>query len=75
MIHDPAEAADNILAMIESQEITSINGKKIPISLDTVCVHGDGPEAVKTISLLRQKLEDSGVSIEQFTVDAPVVNS
>jgi len=71
MIHDPGEVADNILAMIENQEITSINGKKIPITLDTVCVHGDEPDAVRTVTSLRRRLEDAGVSIRQFTAGQP----
>ncbi|MGI9407420.1 MAG: LamB/YcsF family protein [Hyphomicrobiaceae bacterium] len=66
MIHDASEASDNILAMIENQEITSINGKKIPVKPETVCVHGDGPEAVQTATALRRKLEDAGITIRRF---------
>ncbi len=66
MIHDASEAADNVLAMIENREITSINGKKIPIEPETVCVHGDEPDAVKTAVALRRKLVDAGISIRCF---------
>ncbi|MEL7544251.1 MAG: 5-oxoprolinase subunit PxpA [Pseudomonadota bacterium] len=66
MIHDPDAAADAVLAMIEEQAITSVNGVKIPVAIQTVCVHGDEPTAVSMAQHLRQKLEDAGVSIRKL---------
>ncbi|MEO0618669.1 MAG: 5-oxoprolinase subunit PxpA [Pseudomonadota bacterium] len=67
MIHDPDAAAANVLAMIEQQAITSINGVKIPVAIDTVCVHGDAPTAVAMARHLRRKLEDAGVTITKLS--------
>ena len=57
VIRDPLKAADNVLKMIEE------GGKKIPVSIDTICVHGDNLDAVKLAETVRVRLENSGITI------------
>lgn len=66
VIHDADKAADHVLAMIENQAITSINGVKVRVSPQTVCVHGDNPEAVRLAARVRQRLENAGIEIARF---------
>lgn len=66
VIHDPILAADRVLAMIESRSIESVNGVRIPVEPQTVCVHGDTEGAVLMASRLRSSLEANGVSIKPF---------
>jgi UPF0271 protein len=63
LIHDPKIAADNVLKMLEEKALTSINGKKIPVSVDTICVHGDNPAAIKLAETVRTKLEKAGIEV------------
>jgi UPF0271 protein len=42
-----------IKGLVEKQCITSINGKKLSIKADTICVHGDHPNAVKSVEKVR----------------------
>jgi 5-oxoprolinase (ATP-hydrolysing) subunit A len=63
VIRNPVKAADNVLKMIEDGALTSINGKKIPVSIDTICVHGDNAHAVKLAETVRIRLENSGITI------------
>jgi UPF0271 protein len=49
--------------MIEEGALTSVSGKKIPVSVDTICVHGDNPQSVKLAETVRLRLENSGISI------------
>ncbi|QDC11235.1 LamB/YcsF family protein [Oceanicola sp. D3] len=60
MIHDAEEAAARVLHMIESGAIFSIHGKEIPARIDTICLHGDGPEALAIARSVRAKLEGAG---------------
>lgn len=66
MIHDPAVAAERILAMLREDAIITESGKRIPTQIDTVCVHGDTPEAVEIARALRARLEEAGVAIRRF---------
>ena len=63
LIDDPKIASENVLKMLEEKALTSINGKKIPISVDTVCVHGDNPAAVKLAESVRTRLEEAGIEV------------
>jgi UPF0271 protein len=63
VIHDSEVAAARVLRMIEEQAITTLDGQRIPVRIDTVCVHGDTPGATVMAQRLRQLLEASGVSI------------
>jgi UPF0271 protein len=49
--------------MLEEKALTSINGKKIPVSVDTICVHGDNPAAVKLAETVRTRLEKAGIDV------------
>ena len=46
VLHDASEAAERVLAMVREGAIISASGKRIPVAIDTVCVHGDNPAAV-----------------------------
>lgn len=66
VIHDAEKAAEHVLRMVEDQAITSINGVKVPVRPETVCVHGDNPEAVRLAETVRTRLEKAGVTVERF---------
>lgn len=55
VLHNVDECAERVISMVKEGKIESINGNIINIKADTVCVHGDNPEAldfVKTLSML-----------------------
>lgn len=49
--------------MILSQSVTSIEGTRVPVLAETICVHGDSPNALECIRQLRLHLESSGIRI------------
>jgi len=66
VIHDAALAADHVLRMVEEQAITSVNGVKIPVRPQSVCVHGDEESAVRLAEAVRARLEGAGIRIAAF---------
>ncbi len=66
MIHDAEVASERVLRMVEEQAITAVDGSKIPTAGDTVCVHGDGPEALRIAEQIRTRLDKAGVSVKSF---------
>lgn len=60
MIHDPEEAAARVLGMVEAQAIFAASGATLPAQIDTICLHGDGPEALAIARAVRAKLEGAG---------------
>ena len=63
VLHDAGEAAARVQAMVREGAIISSSGKRIPVSIDTVCVHGDNPAAVAMAEQVRDKLEQAGIAI------------
>jgi len=66
VIHDAAHAADRVLAMIRAGAIIAESGAQIPTRIDTVCLHGDTPEAVAIARALRTALEAGGLRVARF---------
>lgn len=66
MLHDPAVAGPRIAAMVLDGAIHAASGKRIPARIDTVCVHGDGPEALAIARAVRAALEAAGVEVARL---------
>jgi len=66
MITDKDAAVARVIRMVKEQTVRSITGKDIPITAETVCVHGDNPEAVAFARGLREALEAERIVISAF---------
>ncbi len=66
VIHDPAEAEARVLRMLEEGAIRATSGARLPVRIDTICVHGDNPAAVEMARRLRRAIEGAGVRIAPF---------
>lgn len=63
MIKDPEEAAYRVVRMAKYGELTAIDGSILPVKADTVCVHGDEPEALEFVKRLTESLQRNNVHI------------
>lgn len=63
VLHDAAEIADRVLAMITTGQVTAIDGTVTAVAAESVCVHGDSPGAVQIANAVRQRLSAAGVQI------------
>ena len=66
VIHDADRASARILKMLEAGAIIAESGKHIPTRIDTICLHGDTPEAVGMARHLRRALEEAGVRVARL---------
>ncbi len=63
VIHDPEITRKRIIQMVTQGSVQSINGNTVEIEVDSICVHGDNPEAVEQVKLIRDALTSAGVEI------------
>ncbi|MFU8881205.1 MAG: LamB/YcsF family protein [Rhodobacterales bacterium] len=68
VIHDAALAGKRITDMVLRRAIITANGHEIPTRIDTICLHGDTPEAVDIARAVRSTLEAAGVRLARFPV-------
>jgi UPF0271 protein len=66
VLHNPDTIAERVLRMLRDQAITTVAGRRLPVEIDTICVHGDEPTAVETARRIRSTLERSGVTLAPF---------
>lgn len=67
VIHDSQLAIARVIRMIKEGKVETIDGVDIDIKADSICVHGDNPEAVEFVKLIRQRLEDEGVKVTSIS--------
>jgi 5-oxoprolinase (ATP-hydrolysing) subunit A len=63
LIADTEQAVAQVLQMIGDQTVTATTGEKIPIKADTVCIHGDGENALEFAKTIRESLLKNGVEV------------
>ncbi|KAB2919147.1 MAG: 5-oxoprolinase subunit PxpA [Hyphomicrobiaceae bacterium] len=67
VLKDPKAAGEHALRMVQDGEVLSMNGKRVKVRVDTLCVHGDEPTSVVVAGGIRKTLEAAGVSIVPLT--------
>jgi UPF0271 protein len=63
VIHDHEEAARRVLRMVTEGRVASHDGQDISLSCETVCVHGDNPQALELVRRVRDTLHGAGVEV------------
>ena len=66
IIHDPEQAATRAVQMLIEGTVAAITGEIIDLKIDTLCLHGDTPNAPAIAQSLRRALEAAGVSIAKL---------
>ncbi len=66
VIHDAEIAGPRIAQMVNQGAILTESGASIPAKIDTICMHGDTPEALQIAKSVRTALEADGVEIRAF---------
>lgn len=64
LLHEPAEAAAQALRMAKEGTVVATTGAVIPLSVETICIHGDTPGAAQIAAAVRRTLEDSGITVQ-----------
>jgi 5-oxoprolinase (ATP-hydrolysing) subunit A len=69
VLHEAEDAAERVLAMVLEGAIITMSGQRLAAGIDSVCVHGDSPNAVAMAKAVRARLEKAGIALAPF---APV---
>jgi UPF0271 protein len=66
VLTDPGQVADRMLDLVRTGEIAAIDGRRIRLEADSICVHGDSPGAVALARAVRTRLDAAGVALGPF---------
>lgn len=66
LVTDAYEIAERAVAMATQQTVPALDGGTVRIEAETLCLHGDGPSAVKAARAVRATLEHAGVVVRAY---------
>jgi 5-oxoprolinase (ATP-hydrolysing) subunit A len=64
---EPAAALAQAIDLAANGTVTAIDGTRTPVAAESICVHGDGPEAVAVAAAIRAALDERGIDVEAFS--------
>lgn len=63
MIHGAEASLQHVMRIVGESALISINGKRIPVNPQSICVHGDNADAVATAQAIRDGLISAGYTL------------
>ncbi len=66
VIHDKEIAIGRIKKMVLDGTVVAADGQEIEIAADSICVHGDNPEAVEFVKTIRESLVAEGIEVKSL---------
>lgn len=67
VLDDVDQIADRVISMVSDGRVDAVDGSTIPITVESVCVHGDSPGAVQIATAVRERLIAAGVTLAAFS--------
>jgi 5-oxoprolinase (ATP-hydrolysing) subunit A len=67
VLTDADLVATRAVRMVLDQQVDTVDGARIPVTADSICIHGDGPHAVDFARLVRQALDAAGITVRSAT--------
>ncbi len=64
LIDSPEIAAAQALRIALGGGVVAVDGSNVPLSAETICIHGDGPNAVAIARTIRSAFELAGVAVK-----------
>jgi UPF0271 protein len=58
-VEDEKQCIQQVLQMVKTHTVTTVSGKTIPIVADTICLHGDGKNAVRFAQKVFEALKET----------------
>jgi UPF0271 protein len=66
LLHDARAAALRAVRIVKEGRVEAVDGTPLVLRADTICVHGDTPEALEMARALRAALAAAGVEARAF---------
>lgn len=64
LIIDHRQAVDQVIRMAKEGKVKTMQGLDISIMADTLCIHGDSPNAMSLAGHIRESLEAAGIIVQ-----------
>jgi 5-oxoprolinase (ATP-hydrolysing) subunit A len=66
LVHDAAEVAERAVRMAVDGQVLAVDGTRVRLDVESICVHGDTAGAVELARAVRTALEAAGLALAPF---------
>ena len=63
VLSEPGRAVERAVRIVRDGKVAARDGSPIPMKVDTICVHGDTPNAAELAAAVRLGLEQAGITV------------
>ena len=67
LLTDEDQMVQQVLTMVQRGCVIATDGTEVPITAETICLHGDTPQAVPLAERLRKELAAAGIAVRAFS--------
>ncbi|GIN40879.1 5-oxoprolinase subunit PxpA [Heyndrickxia sp. FSL K6-6286] len=67
LIHDQEVAVNQVIRMVKEGKVKSLQGVDVSIQAHTVCIHGDGQNALQFAKYISTSLQNAGITIAKIS--------
>ena len=69
LLEDPVLVTERVLRLVEDGTVEAVDGSRVRVLAESLCVHGDSPGAVAMASAVRAGLVRAGVAVAAFAAE------
>ena len=66
LIYETDQAVGQAIQMLTTGGVTTVDGSRLNIRADTICLHSDGENALEFAIAIRRALADNNIAVEAF---------
>jgi UPF0271 protein len=66
LLNSTEQSLQQVLQMVQTQSVTSLNGHRVPLVAETVCVHSDSLHALSFVKEIRRMLDANGIKVAGY---------
>jgi UPF0271 protein len=63
VITDPDTVLARVVRMVREKSVEAIDGTRVPLDVETICVHGDTPGAADLAARIHRALSEAGIEV------------
>lgn len=67
VLHEPELVSERMLQLVQHGTVTARDGSTVAVDAESICVHGDSPDAVGMARAVRARLLEAGVELASFS--------
>jgi len=66
MLEEEDQVIKQVISLIKDNKVVSLQGDIIDLKLDTICIHGDGPNAIAFSTSIYETLKNHHIEIKKY---------